>query len=129
VASALVAVACGAAAPSPAPVTAGEVRRVQLTLLDANTSQPLPLQDDRRHEVRARLEPCLGPHGGKLELRLRVVAGRLTADLEPGSSLDPTRMRCVLDALAVIQDDVTRAPWTGATAPPTGFTSLVQIAW
>jgi hypothetical protein len=127
--SALLAGGCGAPAPASAPVTAGEVGRVQLTLLDAETAQPLPLRDDRRREVRARLEPCLGPSGGKLELRLRVVGGQLTAEVEPGSSLDPTRQRCVLDALSVIQDDVTRPPWTGATAPPSGFTSLVQIAW
>jgi hypothetical protein len=126
---ALVVVGCGAPAPAPAPVTSGEVGRVDVTLLDAETAQPRPLEENRRREVRTRLEPCLGPGGGKLAIRLRVVGGHLAADVASGPSLDPSRMRCVLDALAAIQDDVTRPPWTGATAPPSGFTSLVQIAW
>lgn len=79
--------------------------------------------------VRSRIESCRGTTGGKLRIRVHEAAGKLAFDVEPGMSLDPTEKQCVLDALATIHEGVSSTVWTGASVPPTGFTSLITIEW
>ncbi len=79
--------------------------------------------------VRPRLESCRGAGGGKLRIRARKAGGKLGFDVEPGSSLDPSQRRCVLDALATINEDESSTAWTGLNVRPTGFTSLITIEW
>jgi hypothetical protein len=55
--------------------------------------------------------------------------GKLSFDLQPGSSLDPTERRCLLDALATLDVDESAPAWTGLNVRPTGFTSLITIEW
>ena len=79
--------------------------------------------------VRARLEKCRGPKGGKLSIRVRQSpTGKLGFDVE-SSSLDPTEKACVLDALNTIQIDPNSMAWMGPSVPPSGFTSLLTIEW
>lgn len=79
--------------------------------------------------ARSRIEACRGTTGGKLRIRVRHDGGKVAFDVEPGSSLDPTEKQCVLDALATIHEGVASTVWSGASVPPTGFTSLITIEW
>lgn len=80
--------------------------------------------------VRARMEKCSGPKGGKLSIRVRQTpTGKLAFDAEPDSSLDPRERQCVLDALNTIQIDPSSMAWMGPSVPPSGFTSLLTIEW
>jgi hypothetical protein len=79
--------------------------------------------------VRARLEGCRGVAGGKVRIRVSRASGTLSFDVEPGASLDPTERRCVLEALGSIHDAASARLSTGASVPPTGFTSLLTVEW
>jgi hypothetical protein len=79
--------------------------------------------------VRAQLEACRGVAGGKVRIRVSRASGELSFDVEPGASLDPTERRCVLEALRSIHDAVGTNLSTGASVPPTGFTSLLTVEW
>lgn len=79
--------------------------------------------------VRGRIEECRKASGGKLQLRVRNSGGKLAYEILPGSSLDPTQRQCVLDALAEVHPDANSTVWSGASVPPTGFTSLMTIEW
>jgi hypothetical protein len=79
--------------------------------------------------ARPHLEACFGPASGKLRVRVfRTPDGKLGVEPEDGFSLDPTEQRCVLQALMVTQDP-TAPPWTGATFPPMGSTTLFTLEW
>jgi len=75
------------------------------------------------------IEACRGPRGGKLVIRLHADKGRLIAEPQAGSSLDPTARQCVLDALTASPIDESSSLATGANVKPTGFTSLLTIEW
>lgn len=77
--------------------------------------------------ARSSIEECAGATGGKVVIRLRSTNGKLTFDVAPGASLDPTERRCILDALAKIPTDE-RVRTTG-NPEANGFTSLVTIEW
>ena len=79
--------------------------------------------------ARARIEACRSSSGGKLRVRVRNVAGKLAFEVEPGSSLNPTERKCVLEALTTLREDGASSLSTGATVRPTGFTSLITIEW
>lgn len=80
--------------------------------------------------VRPRIEHCRGASGGKVQIRVhREAGGRLAFAVEPGTSLDPTERKCVLDALATIAADESATAWSGPNVRPTGFTSLLTIEW
>ena len=79
--------------------------------------------------VRTRVENCRRTSGGKLSIRIRRDAGRLTFEVAPGSSLDPTERQCILDALSTIRDGESSTDWSGGNARPTGFTSLITLEW
>ncbi len=146
---AVVLVGCAGAAPSretsPAPSPVVEGRSV--AAIDAGPGDGGPPAHHVRilestpaeeHEVgqripasaRARLEACHSGGPGKLRVRVRSERGRLVFEAEPGSSLDPTERRCVLETLAALRrDDVASTLWSGATVPATGFTPLLTIEW
>jgi hypothetical protein len=108
----------------PAPAS-----RCRLTVTDTEGCAPGDVEQ-LIAPVRPQLERCRNRAGGKLLVRVRKVArGRLAFDLEPGSSLDPTEMKCVLAALASLDVDESAAAWTGLNVRPTGFTSLLTIEW
>jgi hypothetical protein len=68
--------------------------------------------------------------GGKILVRVqRASTRKLTFNVEPGSSLDPTEKRCVLEALSSVEDDESSNAWAGSNAKPTGFTSFVTFEW
>ncbi len=102
--------------------------RCRLTVTEAKGCGPSDVEA-LIEPARTRLEPCLGSTGGKIRVRVRDAEGKLTFDIEPGSSLDATQKQCVLEALTTIHDDGARPPWTGATVRPTGFTSLITLEW
>jgi len=80
--------------------------------------------------VRSRIEHCRGTSGGKLTVRVRNAAGKLAFDVAPGTTLDPTEKKCVMDALTSLQQSESSTAWAQAPAiPPTGFTSLLTIEW
>jgi hypothetical protein len=109
--------------PRPAP-------RCRLTVTDTEGCQPNQVED-LVAPVRSRIEHCRGAGGGKLTVRVRrEPAGKLAFDLTPGTSLDPTERKCVLDALNSLNQNESATAWTGGTSiPPTGFTSLLTIEW
>jgi len=76
-----------------------------------------------------RLETCRRGSGGKVMVRVKSSAGKTRFDVEPGSSLDPTERRCVLEALSQSNVDEGATLNQGGTVRPTGFTSLITIAW
>jgi hypothetical protein len=78
--------------------------------------------------ARARIEGCRNASGGKIRIRMRNVGGKLVFDVEPSASLDPTERRCVLEALSTLHDDGSNLS-TGATIPPSGFTSIILFEW
>ncbi|HSO35779.1 MAG TPA: hypothetical protein VLT33_24790 [Labilithrix sp.] len=139
----------GCAAPAPAPVRStttaastppgvplaapegppAPASRCRLTVTDTEGCGPADVEKIIE-PVRPRLERCRTTTGGKLLVRVRKAGrGRLAFDLEPGSSLDPTEKRCVLDALASLEVDESSTAWTGLNVRPTGFTSLITIEW
>jgi hypothetical protein len=62
-------------------------------------------------------------------VRIRITSDSSGAALhvEPGSALDGSIRRCVLEALSTIElPDVTPK---GNAPPPTGFSSLVTVEW
>lgn len=77
----------------------------------------------------AAIEACHGPRGGKLVIHLHAEKGRLIAEPQAGSSLDPTARQCVLDALTASPIDDSSSLATGANVKPTGFTSLLTVEW
>jgi hypothetical protein len=80
--------------------------------------------------VRPQIERCRGASGGKLRVRVRKAAGgKLAFGIEPGSSLDPSEQKCVLEALASLDADESSTAWAGLNVRPTGFTSLLTIEW
>jgi hypothetical protein len=81
--------------------------------------------------VRSQIEHCRGASGGKLIVRVRKApAGKLAFDVAPGTSLDPTERKCVLDALNSLPQTESSTAYTGgASFPPTGFSSLLTIEW
>jgi hypothetical protein len=104
-------------------------RRCRLTVTDTEGCASVDVET-LLEPVRPRLERCHGPVGGKLRVRVRRGAmGKLSFDLQPGSSLDPTERRCLLDALATLDVDESAPAWTGLNVRPTGFTSLITIEW
>jgi hypothetical protein len=109
--------------PPPAP-------RCRLTVTDTEGCQPDQIAD-LVSPVRSQIERCRGASGGKLLVRVRKVpGGRLAFDVAPGTSLDPTEKRCVLDALNSLPQSESSTAWTGGPAvPPTGFSSLLTIEW
>ncbi len=76
--------------------------------------------------TRTRIEACRGANG-KVRVRVYEEAGTVKFRIEPGSSLDATQRRCLLEALSTIDDGSNLS--TGATVRPTGFSSLVTIGW
>lgn len=78
--------------------------------------------------ARQSIEECAGPKGGKVVVRLRQTNGRLSFDVEPNASLDPTERRCILDALAKIPNADGELRVNGEPRA-NGFTSLVTIEW
>lgn len=75
------------------------------------------------------IEACHGARGGKLVVRLHSEKGKLVAEPQLGSSLDPVARQCVLDALSASQVDESSNLATGANVRPTGFTSLLTVEW
>lgn len=151
VCSAVFGIACGspptthaapASAPAPAPVTAtpapqhapnastpegssatGPRCRFSVT----NTLGCAPSRVEALIEpIRPRIEACHGSGGGKVRIRVRQADGKLAFEVEPGTSLDPTEKRCVLDALSTIRDS--EQP-SGPDVKASGFTSLITVEW
>ena len=79
--------------------------------------------------VRGRIEECRGASGGRLKLRVRNSSGKLAFEVLPGSSLDARQKQCVLDALSEVHPAAGSTVWSGASVPPTGFTSLMTLEW
>jgi hypothetical protein len=77
----------------------------------------------------ANLHQCAPGSGGKINLELTLVEGRIHVTVAPGDSLDPTLRACVLQALSRIDVDETGSNVPGVTVRPTGFTSLVAVSW
>jgi hypothetical protein len=75
------------------------------------------------------IEACRASRGGKLVVRLHTEKGRLVAEPQLGSSLDPAARQCVLDALTASHIDESSNLATGPNIRPTGFTSLLTIEW
>jgi hypothetical protein len=75
------------------------------------------------------LHQCAPGSGGKINLEVTAVDGRIHVAIAPGDSLDPTLRECVLQALSRIDDEQTGGDVPGATVRPTGFTSLVAVSW
>lgn len=120
-----------AASSAPLAVQEGPPRasRCRLTVTDSEGCGPADVEK-LIEPVRPRIERCRTTTGGRLIVRVRKAAkGRVAFDLEPGSSLDPTEKRCVLDALASLNIDESSTAWTGLNIRPTGFTSLITIEW
>ena len=116
--------ACTPVAPTPSPATA--------TGADQGTSAALQPPADAAliEPVRTRVEHCRATGGGKLLVRVqKTAAGKLAFDVAPGSSLDPTEKRCVLEALSSLDIDESSTAWAGLHVRPTGFTSLLTIEW
>ena len=59
----------------------------------------------------------------------RAPGEKLAFDVAPGSSLDPTEKKCVLEGLSTIVVDESSTAWAGLNVRPTGFTSLLTIEW
>lgn len=126
--------ACGA--PAPAPVASATMSaadrpgahcRVSVTKTEGCDAAQV---EALIAPVRSRLEHCRGTSGGKVAIRIRDAAGRLSFDVEDVTSLDPTERQCVLDALATINADESGTAWAGgAGVPPSGFTSLITVEW
>jgi len=79
--------------------------------------------------VRGRVQECVGTSGGTLRLRVRNSSGKLAFDVLPGSSLDERQRQCVLAALSEVHPGAGSTLHSGASIPPTGFTSLMTIEW
>jgi hypothetical protein len=78
--------------------------------------------------TRAHVEGCRGATG-KLVVRVYEEEGKLKFHIEPGSSLDATQSRCVLEALTTVAEDGAPGLSTGPSLRPTGFSSLLTIEW
>lgn len=136
VVAAVLVAACGAppppAASPPIATTATGAQRCRLTVTDTEGCQPAEVEA-LVEPVRARIEHCRGASGGKVTIRVRRdpgARGRLAFDVAPGTSLDPTERKCVLDALNALQENESSTAWTGGAAiPPSGFSSLLTIEW
>ena len=72
------------------------------------------------------LDDCVGPHAGKISVRLERRDGALDVALLKSSSLDPREERCVLDALNRIGSSAQPSP---GEPRADGFTSLVSVEW
>ena len=73
------------------------------------------------------METCSVSGGGKLIVKLRTEKGKLVAEPQTGSSLDPSARQCVLDALTEANVSQSSNLRSGPMVPPTGFTSLLTI--
>lgn len=103
--------------------------RCRLTVTGAEGCAPHDVES-LIEPVRPRIEHCRARAGGKLLVRVhRAPGGKLAFDVEPGSSLDPTEKKCVLEALSTLDVDEASTAWTGLNVKPTGFTSLLTIEW
>lgn len=104
------------AAPAPAIATAPEAAPAPF--------EPIPPSSERvtRNE---RKRPCSATGGGG-KIDVRVGTRGLTAT--PGPSLDPRDKDCAFDALSPVPLNETAS--VGAPGiPPSGFTSLITVAW
>jgi hypothetical protein len=80
--------------------------------------------------IRPRIERCRAHGGGKIHVRVqKAPSGKLAFDVLPGSSLDPTEKKCVLEALSALNADESATGWSASNVRPTGFTSQVTIEW
>lgn len=104
--------------------------RCRLTVTDTEGCEPSQVAA-MVSPVRAQIEHCRGASGGKLVVRVRRAPGdKLAFDVAPGTSLDPTEKKCVLDALNSLQQNESSTAWTGGTSiAPSGFSSLLTIEW
>lgn len=75
------------------------------------------------------LETCTPGSAGKVEIRVQKVGSTTHFHLEPGTSLDPVKRHCVLEALALSNVDDAPALNSGANVRPTGFTSVLTLSW
>lgn len=119
-------VACTPVAPTRSPTTvtgADEGTGAALASPTAPESLVAP--------VRTRVEHCRATSsGGKLLIRVqKAPGGKLAFDVAPGSSLDPTEKKCVLEALSTLDVDESSTAWAGWNLKPTGFTSLLTVEW
>jgi hypothetical protein len=131
--------AADARAPEGPPAPAA---RCRLTVTETEGCGPGDVEA-LLEPVRPRIERCHavtagggaaggggGGGGGKIMIRIhRAADGKLSFELEPGTSLDPTEKACVLEALTALSADESSTAWAGLNVRPTGFTSLITIEW
>jgi hypothetical protein len=110
------------------PVSAsGEAaRQCRMTVIDAEGCTPAEVEA-LIAPARQSIEECAGAKGGKVVVGVRSRNGKLTFDVEPNASLDPTEKRCILDALSKIPSDAQQR-MTGEPRAD-GFTSHITIEW
>jgi len=90
---------------------------------------PLPSRHRAIALSRQRIEECAGGKSGKIFIHLRSTDGKLTFDVEPHETLDPTERRCILDALAALPAESYPVGSTPGQPRSAGFTSLVTLEW
>lgn len=114
----------------PAPGAHSSAPRCRLTVTKTHGCGPHDVQA-LIEPVRPRIEHCRKMSGGKLMIRVqKAPGGKLAFAVEPGSSLDPTEKRCVLEALSTLNAaDESSTAWAGLNVRPTGFTSLITLEW
>jgi len=118
--------ACTPAAPTRSPTTVTGADEGTRAAIEPPAAAPSLMEP-----VRTRVEHCRTTAGGKLLIRVqRAPGGKLAFDVAPGSSLDPTERKCVLEALSTLDIDESSTAWAGGlNVRPTGFTSLLTIEW
>lgn len=109
---------------------AGEPTEHHVRILESTPTEEHEIGARVPAPVLSRLEECHHGGPGKLRVRVRNEAGRVSFEAQPSSTLDPTERKCALQALSALRrDDLPSTLWSGATVPATGNTPLLTIEW
>ncbi len=112
----------GLAAAGVAPPSIGP------TILFEELQGPQPAQARAVYsKAGAALQEC-AKQGGTIRVSVKGEGERARYSIEPGSALDPSQRRCVLEALSVVDVDSVLQT-ANPTDRPSNFTGLIRIEW
>lgn len=125
--------------PKPGTATALEVTQAHV-YLENRTQARLEVSEVEGVSpgaLQARLAPAAEPlhrcipgrSPGKIILRVAKRDGVLSVIPVPGVTLDDAGRSCVFEALSRVELTETGSNTGGVSIPPSGFTSLVTVAW
>jgi len=79
--------------------------------------------------LRERMKECTAGRAGVVRVRIKTDKNRTSMDIEPGSSLDGSTHRCVMETLSTIDVDDVLSRGSPSERPPAGFTSIMRVEW